>query len=264
MLSNILLKTLRDERRTLLWWAIGLSALALYVIAVYPFMRDNAALNNLVKSLPPAIQAIYGKTGFGSGPGFLSSALFTTMVPLMFLIYGIAQGAAAVAGEEEKGTLDLLLANPVSRARVVLSKFGAMCLAVLGLGVVLWIALSFGVAVVNMGVEAGNLAAGIASAGLLGIAGGGLALAVGAASGSRGLSIGVSAAAGLAGYLINTLALSIPELSNWQKLSPFYYYGDHAPLINGFSVGNAAVLAGATVVLLGVALAGFIRRDLAV
>ena len=68
----------------------------------------------------------------------------------------------------------------------------------------------------------------------------------------------------IAGYLVKTLAASIPDFQSWQNLTQFYYYNDHAPLLNGFNAGNAAVLAGAALLLLGVAVAGFIRRDLAV
>jgi ABC-2 type transport system permease protein len=235
-----------------------------YVFVFYPFLRDNTAILDLIKTMPPALQAIYGKTALNSGPGFLNSTMFNLIVPLIFWVYGIGQGAAAIAGEEDKGTLDLLLANPVSRAHVVLSKFGALCLALAGIGVVLWVALTVGSPLVKLNVEAANLAAAVTSAVLLGIAGGTLALAVGAASGSRGLSIGVSTVVLIAGYLIKTLAASVPDFHSWQVLSPFYYYNDHEPLINGFSVGNAAVLVGAALLLLGVAVAGFIRRDLAV
>ena len=40
------------------------------------------------------------------------------MVPLLLLIAAIGAGAGAIAGEEERGTLDLLLSLPVSRRRL--------------------------------------------------------------------------------------------------------------------------------------------------
>ena len=48
------------------------------------------------------------------------------MVPLLLLIAAIGAGARATAGEEERGTLDLLLANPISRRRLVLEKLAAL------------------------------------------------------------------------------------------------------------------------------------------
>ena len=46
------------------------------------------------------------------------------MVPLLLLVAAIGAGARAIAGEEERGTLDLLLSTPVSRRRLALEKLG--------------------------------------------------------------------------------------------------------------------------------------------
>jgi ABC-type transport system involved in cytochrome c biogenesis ATPase subunit len=43
-------------------------------------------------------------------------------LPVLFLVYGIGRGARAVAGEEEAGTLDVLLVTRVSPARLVLAR----------------------------------------------------------------------------------------------------------------------------------------------
>ncbi len=264
MLRNVFLKTLRDERRALIGWAIGIAVLAGYTLVFFPFMRDNTELTKLMQTLPTALRSIYGQADFSTGSGYLSSALFNLMVPLLFLIYGITQGANAIAGEEDRRTLDLLLANPVSRTSVLLAKFAAICAALIGLGVVLWLTLLIGGNLVQLNVPLGNLAAATLSGVLLGGAASALTLAVGAATGNRGVSLGIGAAVLFAGYLLQTLAASIPELADWQKLSPFYYYSHHQPLINGLSLGNAAVLIVAAGICLAVAVGLFTRRDLAV
>jgi ABC-2 type transport system permease protein len=41
--------------------------------------------------------------------------------PLLLIIYSVAAGASAIAGEEDRRTLDLLLASPVSHTRVIAS-----------------------------------------------------------------------------------------------------------------------------------------------
>jgi ABC-type transport system involved in multi-copper enzyme maturation permease subunit len=64
------------------------------------------------------------------------------LAPLLFLIFAIGQGSGAIAGEEERGTLDLLLANPRSRVRIVLEKFGALALMTLGLAAMMWAGLT--------------------------------------------------------------------------------------------------------------------------
>lgn len=41
MLRNVFLKTLRDHRRSLIGWAIGLTAFTVFVLAFYPTVRES-------------------------------------------------------------------------------------------------------------------------------------------------------------------------------------------------------------------------------
>ena len=120
------------------------------------------------------------------------------MVPLLLLVAAIGTGAGAIAGEEERGTLELLLANPISRTRAVLEKSAALVVEIIALGLVLWVALWIGKLSVGMDISAGNLAAATLAAVLLAVAYGALAVLIGAATGRRALAIGVTAAAGVA------------------------------------------------------------------
>ena len=147
MLRNVLLKSLRDARRALMWWSIGLILLALMMMAFYPSIRESAEeLEGYVEALSPEVMALFAGefTDITSPEGFLNSQLYFLMLPMLFLIFAISYGSGATAGEEDKGTLDLLLANPVTRAQVVLEKFAAMVLAALVLAVAFWAALAIG------------------------------------------------------------------------------------------------------------------------
>src|SRR5512146_735571 len=129
MLRNAFVKTLRDARRAIGWWSLGLIAMAALMIAVYPTVRDNPDLNRMVEDYPDALKAFIafgGDLDYVSGAGYLGSELFSFMVPLLLLVAAIGAGARALAGEEERGTLDLLLANPLSRRRLVLDKLAAL------------------------------------------------------------------------------------------------------------------------------------------
>ena len=70
--------------------------------------QDGQRLSEALK----AFIAFGGDLDYVSGAGYLGSELFAFMVPLLLLIAAIGAGARAIAGEEERGTLDLLLANP--------------------------------------------------------------------------------------------------------------------------------------------------------
>ncbi len=265
MLRNVLLKSLRDTRRAMMWWSIGLILLALMMMAFYPSIRESAEeLEGYVEALSPEVMALFAGeiTDMTSPEGFLNSQLYFLMLPLLFLIFAISYGSGATAGEEDKGTLDLLLANPVTRVQVVLEKFAAMVLATLVLAVAFWAALAIGADVVDMEIGLGRLAEATFSGVLLGLMFGTLALAVGSASGNRGLSIGISSAAGVASYFLNALAPISESIEPLRVLSPFYYYIDADPLSNGLNIGHAGLLLALTAILLAAALVTFDRRDL--
>ncbi|HET9498370.1 MAG TPA: ABC transporter permease subunit [Candidatus Limnocylindria bacterium] len=264
MLRTITTKTLRDGRRALLWWALGLSGLTILTVATYPAVRDMPGMEELLEGLPDAILALIGESDLLSPEGYLNSQLFGAIVPLLFLFFGVAAGAGAIAGEEENRTLDLLLANPVSRTRVALEKALAMVIGLVLLGAILWIATYLPGLAVDMDLDPMNLVAVVVSACLFGFFMGGFALMVGGSSGSRGLAIGLGAALGVAAYLVNSLAPLVEGLDWLQRLSPFYYYYEADPLRNGLDPVHAAVLGVGGLLFVLVAVIGFRRRDVGV
>jgi ABC-2 type transport system permease protein len=266
MLRNVFLRTLYDQRRSLMWWASGILAYALMIAAFYPSIQAMPSFNDFVKAAPKELMAAFvgNITDLVSPVGFLNSQIFFLIGPLLLLLYAVGQGSSAIAGEEERGTLDLLLANPLPRWRVVAEKFGAMVVGTLGLALMLWLGLAAGALWAKMNISMGRIAEATLATALLGLVFGTLGLALGSATGNRGLSNGVTSTVALAAYLLNALAPLSPRLEPYRKLSPFYYYIGADPLVNGLNLGHVAVLLGLIVVLLAVALWAFQRRDVAV
>lgn len=266
MLRNIVLKTLRDRRRSLLFWGLGLVVLAAFLVAFYPVIRDMTFIGEYLESFPEEFMALFAGEviDYTSPEGFLNAEMFFLIYPLLLVVYAIGFGSDAIAGEEERGTLDLLLSNPLNRWHLVLEKFTAMVVCTLLLTVVFWATLAIGNAAIDMGLNLIRLAAVCFSGFLLAIAFGTVALAVGCARGKRGLSMGVGGALGVYAYMLNALAPLIDWLEPFQLASPFYYYIDANPLLNGLNLVHVAVLIGMTVLFLGIAIVTFERRDLAV
>ena len=264
MLRNVFLKTLRDQRRSLMWWGIGLVALTSLTVAFYPAFRDAPEFEEIFERMPEALlKAFAGDfSDYTSPEGFLNSELFFFVVPLMFVIFAVAFGSGAIAGEEARGTLGLLLTSPTTRSQVVMQKFGAMAVSALALAVFLWVGLTAGAAIVDMDIGVWGMASATFSAALLGLAFGTFALALGCITGNRGLSLGVASATAIAAYFLNALVPLVDSLAPLQKLSPFYYYIGSDPLTNGLSLLHVTVLVGLTAIALGVALFSFERRDL--
>ncbi len=267
MLSNILLKTLRDKRRSMLFWGIGLVTLAITIMMFLPTITaESEAIESYLDILPEGLMAAFGGdiANIATPEGFLNAELFFMMTPILFLVFAIGFGAGAIAGEEEQDTLDLLLANPLSRRRVVLEKFGALSIGVILLAIIFWVGLAVGMAIIDEYVNLLNVAAACFSAALLGMTFGTLSLAIGCATGKRNLAMAGTGGLAVVTYFLNALAPVIDFLEPFRGVSPFYYYIGGDPLYNGLNAGHAGVLIGLTAVFLVAALLFFERRDLAV
>jgi ABC-2 type transport system permease protein len=264
--GHIAARTLRDLRRGFLWWCVGLVGMAAMMVAVYPSVRDAPGVGDIAEAYPEALRELFGMTGrdfdFTSGPGYLGAELFSLVVPLLLIVAAIGVGAGAVAGEEDRGTLDLLLSLPVTRRRVVLEKAVAMAAESVALGAVLWVSLWLGAMAVDMDVSAANLAAATASAVLLALGYGAVALLLGAALGHRARAVGLTAALAVAAYLVHSLAGLVDALEPAQRLTPFWHYAVQDPLRAGLSPWHTLVLAAIPLVATAAAAWAVDRRDL--
>jgi ABC-2 type transport system permease protein len=195
---NILRKSFDDRRRGFIGWAIGIIALSAFILAFYPSIKSSPQFEEAYKQLPDALRSIVGDVSLTSPAGYLERQLFLYTIPILFFVFSIGHGADAIAGEEQRHTLDLLMSTPVSRARAVVEKFGATFAGLTGLGLVLLLTLVVGTRLVGMGIGVARLAAATVGAVLLGLAIGALALAIGSATGKKGLAVGVASTAATA------------------------------------------------------------------
>ena len=265
MLSNVFLKTLWDQRRSLMWWGIGMATISLITMLFYPSLSEAPELNELISDENSLMRAFVGDIEDLTSPeGFLNSQLFFLLIPLLFIGFAITQGSAAIAGEEEKGTLDLLMSSPVSRRHVLVHKWAAMLATIDVLAVATWIGLVLGAVVVDMDISLIKVAEATLAAGFLAMAFGTLSLALGAANGRRAFSIAIASVAGVTAYLINALTPAVEALEPARFISPFHYYSGSDPITNGLHLGHIGVLVLIAVVLYVLATFAFERRDLGV
>ena len=263
MLNNLFGKTLRDQKWSLLGWAVGLVGLSLYLLYVYPFVNRAAAMLKVLDSLPPVIKNLIGKDNFMATPeGFFNLQPFSILAPLLFIVFAVAKGSDATAGEEERGTLDLLLANPLKRWQVVMEKSLAHGAALFMLSFVFWLAMAGGSRLFGIALNGLRLAAVIFSCWLLGLAFYSLALACGCLSGKKKFSVGVSGGLAVITYLINAYAPMVESLRPYRIFSPFYFYNGNNVLSNGLQPTHILVLACLIALFFSAALLAFSRRNL--
>ncbi len=260
---ELLLRALADRRRGLVAWSAGIVGLMLLTVLVYPSVEGNPQLNDLLDDYPDVARALLGAGDLDlvSPAGYLNSQLFALMAPVIIAIHAIGAGAGAVAGDEERGTLELLMAQPVSRERMVVERAAAMVASVLLLCAVTFAATWAGARIVGMEISAGAIASASLALALIGLFAGALGLAGGCATGRRGPGIAAGAVVLTAGYLLDSLGQVIGALEPWRPLSPFHWYDSAARLTDGPGPG-LLVLAAAGAVLGALAVVAFARRDL--
>src|SRR5262245_66674443 len=106
MATEVLVQSVRERGRSLLWWTLGLVGLIGITVAFYPSIRDDPGLAEFGENLPESLRALFigGELDLASPVGYLNSQVYAAVAPLVFLVFSIGAGAGAVAGEEERGT----------------------------------------------------------------------------------------------------------------------------------------------------------------
>ena len=266
MLRDPFLKGLRDQLRPLLLWAAGVAFYVALLISIYPSIRKSAgAIQEYVKNMPEGIKAAFmGSSDFSTPVGYVNVELLSWLAPIVLIGFAVAVAARSLAGEEESGTLSLVITHTVGRRRLVLQKYAAMLVVVIALGAVFWLSLTVATTIAGTPVGAGDLARAFLGLTLLGLAIGSITYAVSAATGRRQVGVAAGAGVGVAMYLLNTLAVMNETIKPFRYLSLFHYSGGASPLGKDLDVAGLVVLVATSVVMLALALALFERRDVRV
>jgi ABC-2 type transport system permease protein len=257
MLATVFTKAVLDRWRGMAIGVVSLAVLLLFAMDVYRQIDLS-----IYTDLPEAFLSLVGIPEDADVASLAYNAIYSSYGSLAMGGLAIAMGAAAIAGEERKGTMAILLGNPVSRTRVLVSKAAAMLLLVALGGLVLWAAgvaapglLEVSVTGMHIGAFTLHLVGNTVFYGLL-------ALAIGSWTGKGGMAAGATAGV----MVLSFFAVGIfPLVAGWEDLArafPWYYYSGSEPLLNGIHWGHIAALAAGSIVLFLIALAGVNRRDL--
>jgi ABC-2 type transport system permease protein len=259
----VLMLDLRLRRTSTLLWVLATAAISAVYLAVYPTVKDVPELNDFVARLPEALREAFGMQDYTSPIGYLQTEVFSGLMPVVLLVLAIGRGAASIAGEEEVGRLDVVMAQPVRRREVYLAKAAELIIVV---GIVTALGVTAPVLVVGPWVGLDVAIAPVLAVSvqlfLFALLAGLIAEAVGAALGRKGAAIAVAVGVFVSGFLVNALASTVEFLERLQPLSPWRWYTGNSPLENGLGSAEVAVLglAGVVAVIVGGAL--FSRRDL--
>ena len=251
-------KTLREYRIAILGWGIGLA-----LFGALDFAESTPTTLAAFGSLAPLFRFLGDPYQIQTPEGFITWRIMELFVPLAMSFWPILAGARLLRGEEERGSMDVLLTTPRSRTYLLLSKLSALLVALLLIGLLFALGLIAGQARLEGHADVVRAALAGLNLSLLAFFFGCLALLFSQWSISRAVSIGWVSGLLLLSVLLDSTGRLLH--GGWvQYLSPIYYYNLNRPLIPSFPDQPLAalLLAGFVVLCAGVSLFLFARRDI--
>lgn len=263
-MTRLFLQTLRWQRVRLavvVAAAIGWGLLIPFFYAQFSdVVRQLAAQNPLMRQL----------SSFGSGDLFTIGGTITLgfqhpLAIAFVAIFAVAAAALAIAGERQRGTLEVLLARPLPRNGVLLAIGAALLVCIAVVLIALLGGMAAGTALQGLASELAmeRLPLVFLNALLLWAAFGAFGLAASVSFDRTGPAIGLSLAYLLIHYFLEVLGSLWTDAAWLQDYSLFHHFqageilaGEPAPI-------DLVILAAAVAVPLAYALIRFPRRDLA-
>lgn len=256
----------RDQAATAASYAVGIVLYSAMILAFFPTARDHAsAFNSYLSAMPQALIRAFGISDFSTFSGFVGAELLRIIWPIIVEVFAIMSGAALVAQEIERGTAEIWLSVPESRAKLLASKIAALFLAQLGLVIVTLVTLGIGAAMLGEPVVIARLAVlGVVLLSLSIVVAGYSAL-LSAFFDTRGRPAGIAAGITIAFYML-WVASSFGTSWKWLRYLTIYDAFQPQAALHGDPIPIFGVIA---LFVIGLACAGaslivFQRRDITV
>lgn len=256
----ILRRWLQQGWRGQLWWSLGLVAVALLYLPLYPAMK-SPELSTLLDSLPTELVRTIGYQDITSGAGYVQATFFGLIGFVLITIAGVAWGATYIGTAEETGLLELTLAHGVGRAQYALEAATALLVKLLLLGILAYLVVWAMNGPGQLELNPANLAAVTAAWVGLGLLSATAAFAAGAVSGRRAWGLGAGAGVAVVGYVLHAVANNSEDLDGLRLYSPYDWAFGGRPLAEGWAVPGLAALWVGSALLVALATLALSRRD---
>ena len=228
---TLFLYSLKSSRGGIIVWCFFLFLYALLMVYLFQPMQDIAdTLAEYVDKMGTMVEVFAGEVGSILNPdGSLSlgkwmSLEFLSLWPLLMSVYAIFHAGGIAAREVERGTMDMLLSQPLQRQQVIISKFLVFPLAIVSVAVASIVGMLIGMAIIGNFSDVGGVCLAFLPALLI-------ALAVASYSllfsciflDPRRVMLAAGSLTGLF-YILLILARTVGPLKWLGNLSIFHYY----------------------------------------
>lgn len=249
-------------RGQIIGWGVALAVLAFIVSALYDtVLQMRGQLEGLLGTLPPELKAVIGNLDAMFSPAGYLDARYFMYLPLIAGVFAVIIGSGLIAGDEENGTLDLILAHPIRRAELFIGRWLAFVTALIGIFLIAWLGLLLGSSLSSGKLPALLALQPFASLFAITLWFGGLALLFSMILPSRRLAASFSGLIVVASFFLNALASISPDLADLAAWSPLASYQGGKALAS-FDVSKFIVLCLGSLVFAALGLGLFQRRDI--
>jgi ABC-2 type transport system permease protein len=255
--------TLRRLRGQIVGWGIGLAIYGFMMGAMYDTINAIEGMEEMLASYPQELWAFFGDMMTLNTPEGYFGTYFSSYIPIIVGIFAAGAAAGLLAGDEERGTLDLTLAYPVSRTGLFLGRVLAFATALALILFIAYLGWAVTLPMNSMDVSAGALLLAFVPMWALLLLFGALALLLSLLLPSARMASMTTGGLLVANFLLLGLANLNDNLKPIMDLTPFAYYQMGDALIDlqwGWILGLTA----AALLLCALAWFLFRRRDIRV
>jgi ABC-2 type transport system permease protein len=268
MTGAIFKETLRRTWLQMFIWGVGFGLMGLLIIAMVPDATGLQAMMDLLDDFPPFLLRMAGVGDdlayVGTPEGYIMVGFFGKVL-LFFAVYPVLMGLRVTVNEENDGTMDMLLSLPVPRWQIIVEKFVAYFLSVIGVIAIFYVGLVIGNEISGIGLD--MAAIGEASINIIPAMTFILALTtlIGAFIGDRRKAVIFAGSFVFASFMLDTAGATFKDsfLEALSFFSFFHYYDSIEVASNGTVWLNVIGLLIFSIGMIAAALWAFDRRDIA-
>lgn len=267
----LFLQFFKDRKSGHFFFSLGLILYGLMLAASMPAVLENKEMfEKLLSAYPEKVLTFLAGSGIDfstllTKEGYLTMEFFALWFPIILFAYIISYTVSVISKDYESGTIEPLLAQPVTRTRIIVERFLAVTIGLFSLSFItvfsLWILLKLYDQALAF---TGLLAVGIHAFCFV-LVFGAINLFFTSVFLEKGKALGISIGIFVLMHVANALSDSVEFLDKIKFLSLFNYYKIYqALLLDPFPLKETLLFVGIVVVLFVSSIFIFKGKDIAV
>lgn len=270
MTGKVFVEQLKQSWLQIFTWGVGLGFLTFFMSLI---VEDPEVINQysaVIGAMPPAILSAFGISDvvlLTTPEGFLVFAGFTYGA-IILSVFGVLAGLNITANDEDSGMMNIVLALPTPRWQIIVERFLAMVIVLVGIDLLMFSGMFAGNILFNLEMDMMALFLGATNMIPMILAIMAITTLIGAVFSNKVIITALSGSFVLISYVINIIADAVNKtdvpLAGWvEKISVYNYLGSEGVVIDGqLNAGNVSVLLVTTVLAVAVSVYAFDNRDI--